>query len=118
MGREPANGRSTTGTPLQQTTETGDEMTAGDGQAVCRDVPVAKSIARGEGSLQQRVDVGGEWMMRIVESQRATATEQMRQAGLVTRVNELAIGGPPIALQDARIIGVKHGGSLREPRPS
>ena len=53
----------------------------------------------------------------MVEHHRATATEQMRQTGLMRGVDELPVGRPAVALQHTGIVGAEHPRRLRKAAP-
>jgi hypothetical protein len=61
-------------------------------------------IARRERGLQNRFHRGDKRLRRILQQQRATAPQQMRQTCLMGGMRKLPVRLPPVPLQDAGIV--------------
>jgi len=114
MRGEAAGLSESTGPVIEQAVEPIDIGAARDGETVIRHGADRVTSAGGERGAQQVIDVRCKRMMRIVQHHRATATEQMRETGLMRGVDELPIRGPAIALEHAGVVGPEHPRRLRK----
>lgn len=117
MGGEATGVGEPAGSRREQPVQPVDVVAARDREALVRDLTGVVAIARRKGRLQQRLHPWRKRMVRMVEHHRATATEQMREAGLMRGVFELAVRRPAVALQHAGVVGAEHPGRLRETAP-
>ena len=99
----------------EQAAEARDVLSAGDRQALGRDGAGVVSITGGEGGLEDVLDRGHGRLAWHVEQQRATAAQQMRQAGPMGGGGQIAIGMPAVALHGARIVVADERRRLRQP---
>jgi hypothetical protein len=100
MRREPLHIRHRTGL-VEAPIDAIHQVPARDGEAVSRDASRAVAIPQGERLLKRRAHGGHEAGARMIGLQQPTASEQMRETGLVDRLRETPIRRPAIADDDA-----------------
>ena len=100
---------------VDETTEAGQQSTAGRGQTVVGQRPVVATVSQGEPGLQHRFHLNGPGAVGMVVSKVLAAPEQVRQTRLVQRVVEAPIGRPPVADEHAVEVGPQDGAGVVEP---
>ena len=93
------------------------QMPTGDRGAVRGDVTGHDAIADVECVLQHRLDVAWPGRSRMRLGNLAASPDQMREAGLMRGLSELAIRRPAVADEHAVELGAEHGRRFVEPAP-
>jgi hypothetical protein len=117
MSGEAASGGQAAQPLFQQAPPAIDIAAARDGETVVGHDAVAVANPRDQRRTEQLIDRRGKRMMGIVQHHRATAPAQMRETRLMRGVRELVGRRPPVALQDAGIVGAEDRGGLRTAAP-
>src|SRR6266545_4417728 len=93
------------------------QMAASDGDAVCGDRPAPPPITNPQSLLEDGLHLRGKPALVLVVNQRATSSQQMREARLMDRLCKTPIGRPAVSDQHTVKVRPQHGGRLFEAAP-
>ena len=99
---------------VDQAAEAREQLAPPHGEPVIGDLLRIASVAEPEGRREHGLDTCRPGTARMVDTEGARPTEQMRQTTLVQRVSEPAIGGPAVADQHPGEVRAQDGGRVVE----